>query len=160
MSSSQQAQQQQQQQQQKVLITNPPSNPSLAPTYSQVSTVPLSPTKRLISFAGQTGTGPDAAENAKLSFAEQIERALEKVDKLLAATGAKKGDIVMVRPYVVKLTSRSVVEIQAKDEIYLRWWRSTEGDDALPPPDSLLGVDSLWSKETLFEIEVQCVSDI
>ncbi|KAF2211307.1 hypothetical protein CERZMDRAFT_18861, partial [Cercospora zeae-maydis SCOH1-5] len=136
---------------------NPPSNPSLAPTYSQVSIVPISTTKRLISFAGQTGTGPNAEENAKLSFAEQVERALGKVDKLLAATGAKKGDIVMVRPYVVKLTSRTEEEIKARDEIFMKWWTSTEGEDALPPPDSLLGVDSLWSKETLFEIEVQCV---
>ncbi|CAK1367175.1 hypothetical protein CB0940_10490 [Cercospora beticola] len=143
-----------------VQISNPPDNPSLAETYSQVSIVPISSTKRLISFAGQTGTGKDQTANAKLSFAEQIQLALEKVDKLLAATGAKKGDIVMIRPYVVKLTSRSEEEIKAKDEIFLKWWRSTEGENALPPPDSLLGVDSLWSKETLFEIEVQCVSDI
>lgn len=82
----------------KVQISNPPDNPSLAETYSQVSIVPISSTKRLISFAGQTGTGKDQAANAKLSFAEQIQIALEKVDKLLAATGAKKGDIVMIRP--------------------------------------------------------------
>lgn len=81
-----------------VHISNPPDNPSLAETYSQVSIVPISSTKRLISFAGQTGTGKDAQANAKLSFAEQIQLALEKIDKLLAATGAKKGDIVMIRP--------------------------------------------------------------
>ena len=68
--------------------------------------------------------------------------------------------ICLFDSYVVKLTSRSEEEIKAKDEIFLKWWRSTEGEKALPPPDSLLGVDSLWSKETLFEIEVQCVSDI
>ncbi|KAI5364174.1 Putative YjgF/YER057c/UK114 family, RutC-like superfamily protein [Septoria linicola] len=142
-----------------VQILNPPSNRSLAETYSQISIVPLSSTKRLISFAGQTGTSKDSNDNAKLSFAEQIRLALEKVDKNLAAVGASKKDIVMIRPYVVKLTSRSAEEIKAKDEIFLKWWRSTEGD-RLTPPDSLLGVDSLWSKETLFEIEVQCVADI
>lgn len=60
---------------------------------------------------------------------------------------------------MVKLTSLSEADVKAKDEIFLEWWRSTELD-RLPPPDSLLGVDSLWSKETLFEIEVQCVADI
>lgn len=80
-----------------VQIFNPKDNPSLAATYSQISIVPISSTKRLISFAGQTGTS-HGSSNEKLSFADQVRLALEKVDKNLAAVGASKKDIVMVRP--------------------------------------------------------------
>ncbi|KXS99895.1 hypothetical protein AC578_4488 [Pseudocercospora eumusae] len=144
----------------KVQIFNPPNFPSLAPTYSHISIVPISDTKRLVSFAGQTGTGPNQAENQTLSFAEQNRRALARVDLLLEAAKCTKKDIVMIRPYVVKLTSLSAEDTRARNEIFLDWWRSTEGQDALAPPDTLIGVDSLWSKETLIEYEVQCVSDI
>lgn len=71
----------------------------------------------------------------------------------------KRGRLISNCRYVVKLTGLSEENVKAKDDIFLQWWRSTEGD-RLPPPDSLLGVDSLWSKETLFEIEVQCIADI
>ena len=81
-----------------VHIFNPQDNPSLAATYSQISVVPISDTKRLISFAGQTGTSHGKSGNEKLSFADQVRLALEKVDKNLAAVGASKKDIVMVRP--------------------------------------------------------------
>lgn len=81
-----------------VHIFNPKDNPSLAATYSQISVVPISETKRLISFAGQTGTSHGKADNEKLSFADQVRLALEKVDKNLAAVGASKKDIVMIRP--------------------------------------------------------------
>jgi enamine deaminase RidA (YjgF/YER057c/UK114 family) len=81
-----------------VHIYNPPSCPSLAPTYSQISVVPISSTKRLISFAGQTGTGQDTEANKSMSFPEQVRRALEKLDKCLAAAGTSKKDIVMIRP--------------------------------------------------------------
>ncbi|KAF7195118.1 hypothetical protein HII31_03586 [Pseudocercospora fuligena] len=143
-----------------VQIFNPPNLPSLAPTYSHISIVPISETKRLVSFAGQTGTGPNQEENKILSFAEQNRRALARVDLVLAAAKCTKKDIVMIRPYVVKLTSLSAEDTQARNEIFLNWWRSTEGKDALTPPDTLIGVDSLWSKETLIEYEVQCISDI
>jgi enamine deaminase RidA (YjgF/YER057c/UK114 family) len=64
-----------------------------------------------------------------------------------------------LRRYVVKLTSLSEENLKAREDIFMEWWRETEGQ-RLPPPDTLIGVDSLWSKETLFEIEVQCVADL
>lgn len=90
---------------------------------------------------------------------EQVRIALANVDKCLASVGATKKDIVMNRQYVVKLTSLSNADLEDREQGFLEWWRSTEGD-ALPPPDTLIGVDSLWSKETLYEAEFTCVVNL
>jgi hypothetical protein len=42
--------------------------------------------------------------------------------------------------------------------IMLNWWQETEAEKA-PPPSTLIGVESLVTKETLYEIEVTCVVD-
>lgn len=143
----------------KVEIFNPQGHPSSARSYSHVSTIPISSTKKLVSLAGQTGTDPSTtAENAP-PLRDQVRIALANVDKCLAAVGATKKEIVSHREYVVKLTSLSKADFEAREEAFMEWWRSTEGD-ALPPPDTLIGVDSLWSKETLYEAEFVCVVDL
>lgn len=135
-------------------IFNPEGHPSLAPSYSHISIVPISPTAKLVSFAGQTGTD---ASGTFPSFQDQVRKAHEHVDKCLAAAGVSKKDIVSNRQYVVKLTSLSPEDRQARTAIYMEWWRSTEGD-ALPPPDTLIGVDSLYAEGCLFETEITCVA--
>ena len=57
------------------------------------------------------------------------------------------------------LADLSPEEMQSRADVYLEWWRSTEGE-ALTPPDTLIGVHSLWSRETLIEYEVQVVADV
>lgn len=56
----------------------------------------------------------------------------------------------------MKLAALKVEDGKARADIFLEWWRSTE-EEKLPPPDTLIGVDSLYSGETLFEIEVTAV---
>ncbi|KAK3615063.1 hypothetical protein LTR22_027575 [Elasticomyces elasticus] len=130
-------------------IFNPPGYPSLAASYSYVSTVRISPTKRLVSFAGQTGTLSRA-----MPLGDQVRAALMNVDKCVG-----KKDIVSNRQYVVKLTSLSVEDFQAREHCFLDWWGRTEGG-RLPPPDTLIGVDSLAHEEILFEIEIMCIADL
>jgi len=142
-----------------VQIFNPEGHPSSAPSYSHVSTIPISTTKKLVCFAGQTGTTLKTTPENAPSLYEQVRLAHKNVDKCLASVGASKKDIVSNRQYVVKLTSLSKEDFEARERAFLEWWRETEGNN-LPPPDTLIGVDSLWSKETLFEVEMMCVVDV
>lgn len=137
-----------------VQISNPQGHPSHAPSYSHIASVPISSTTRLIHFAGQTGT-----RDEKTPFATQVRNALAAVDKCFAAAGVTKKDIVMNRQYVVKLQSLSAADFQAREDVFLEWWRSTEGQ-SLPPPDSLIGVDSLAGKEILYEAEFTCIAKL
>ncbi|KAK3614544.1 hypothetical protein LTR56_027183 [Elasticomyces elasticus] len=135
-------------------VFNPPGYPALAASYSHVSTVSISSTKRLVSFAGQTGTLSTA-----MSLADQVRGALSNVDKCMAAAGVGKKDMVSNRQYVVRLPSLSVEDFQALEHCFLEWWGRTEGE-RLPPPDTLIRVDSLAHEEILFEIEITCVADL
>lgn len=143
----------------KVKIFNPEGHPSSAPSYSHISTIPISSTKKLVCFAGQTGTDHNTTPENAPSLYEQVQIAHKNVDKCLAAVGATKKDIVMNKQYVVKLASLSKEDFDARERAFLEWWKETEGE-ALPPPDTLCGVDSLWSKETLFEVEMMCVVNL
>lgn len=143
----------------KVEIFNPEGHPSQVPSYSHVSTVPISSTHRLVSFAGQVGVPPNASLDQVLPFSGQVRAALANVDKCLAAAGASKKDIVSNRQYVVKLQSRDPKDFDAREEIFMDWWKSTEGD-RLPPPDTYIGVDSLASKHIQYEIEITCVASL
>jgi enamine deaminase RidA (YjgF/YER057c/UK114 family) len=137
---------------------NPEGHPPLAPSYSHISTVPLSSTKKLVTFAGQTGTTSSTnAENAP-KFSDQVQAALSNVDKCLSASGAEKKDIISIRQYVVKLLDLSDEDRKARVAMFLDWWKGSEGDRN-PPPSTLIGVDSLVTRETLYEIEISCVVD-
>ena len=140
-----------------VHIFNPEGYPSLAPSYSHISVVPIPSTTRLVSFAGQTGSA--STGDHPRSFPEQVRTALSNVDKCLAAAGVTKKDIVSNRQYVVKLTGLSAEDRKARSDIFLEWWRGTEGE-RLPPPDTLIGVDSLAREGILLEIEVTCVASL
>ena len=133
---------------------NPPNHPTLAPTYSHISIVPISPTAKLVSIAGQTGT--TIADAPSTSFQDQVRNALANVDTCLAAAGASKKDITSVRQYVVKFLDLSPEDAKARGMTYIEWWKSTEGERP-PPPSTLIGVDSLVGKGIGYEIEVQCV---
>lgn len=138
-----------------VNMLNPAEHPLQIPTFSQISTVNISPSAKLVSIAGQIGASlaPDAAATP---FVEQVRNALARVDLCLSAAGASKSSIIAVRQYVVNLASRDAGDARARGEVYLDWWRRTEGD-RLPPPSTLVGVESLAGKDTAYEIEVTCV---
>ena len=139
-----------------VKIFNPEGHPPLAPSYSHGSIVPISPTCDLVSFSGQTGTTTDLDASNPPSFQEQVRTALAHVDKCLAGAGCTKANIVSGRKYIPKMGSLSPEDFKAQGQIFLEWWRSTEGD-SLPPPDTLIGVDCLYRKECLFEIEITAI---
>ncbi|KAI7310319.1 hypothetical protein KC315_g12655 [Hortaea werneckii] len=142
-----------------VHIFNPENHPPQVPSYSHISSVPISSTHRLVSLAGQVGVPPTTtAKDPIPSFPDQVRAALANVDKCLAAAGVTKRDIVSNRQYVVKLQSRSPEDFEARERIFCQWWRSTEGEDSLPPPDTYIGVDSLANPFVLYEIEIQCVA--
>lgn len=135
-------------------VFSPPNHPPIAPTFSQISIVPISPTANLVSIAGQVGA---TFENAStVPFRSQVENALANVDTCLAAAGAKKKDIILVRQYVVKLLSRDSEDVMARGQTYIKWWKDSEGDRP-PPPSTLIGVDSLAGKDIDYEIEVSVV---
>ncbi|KAI6825686.1 hypothetical protein KC332_g8165 [Hortaea werneckii] len=142
-----------------VHIFNPEGHPPQVPSYSHISSVPISSTHRLVSLAGQVGVPPTTTASDHIpSFPDQVRAALENVDRCLAAAGITKRDIVSNRQYVVKLQSRSSEDFEARERIFCHWWRSTEGEGTLPPPDTYIGVDSLANPFVLYEIEIQCVA--
>ena len=50
-------------------------------------------------------------------------------------------------------------DFHARESIFMEWWKETEGE-RLPPPDTLIGVDSLAAKEILYEIEITCIASL
>ncbi|KAK5109560.1 hypothetical protein LTR62_006911 [Meristemomyces frigidus] len=157
----------------RIIISNPPNHPPAVPSYSHISTVPLSPTTRLVSFAGQTYKSL-LTPTPPPPFQTQVRLALENVDKCMAFAGVSKRDIVSNRQYCVKLQGLSQEDQDARSVIFLEWWNdrgaesgggggaSSSPRDAakenLAPPDTLIGVDSLASKDILYEIEITCVA--
>lgn len=134
-------------------IFSPETCPPFAPTYSQVSIIPISPTTKLITLAGQIATSKDGF-STPLSFPDQVRSALSNVDKCLTAAGATKANIFAVRQYVVGLGKLSDEDKMARWRIYTEWL----GDGMeKPPPSTLVGVESLAGRELLFEVEVQAV---
>ncbi len=140
-------------------IFDPPDHPAVAPSYSQISVVSLGGTTKLISLAGQVGH--DSATNTiPSSFIDQVRLALSNVDALLVAAGASKKDIISSRQYVVRMSQLSTEDFKALTDIVVAWF--DRGRNGLkPPPDTLIGVESLaqtgGNGEYLFEIEVVAV---
>lgn len=141
-----------------VHIFNPEGHPSAVPSYSHISVVPISETTKLVSFAGQTYLPSDAADSPEHTpLSTQVTLALQHVDTCMAAAGVTKKDIVSNRQYVVRMMELSDEDFDAREDAFLKWWRSTEGD-RLPPPDTLIGVHSLAGKDILYEVEVTCIA--
>lgn len=126
---------------------SPPDNPPCAPAYSQISSVSISPTSKLVSIAGQVGYDA-VAHYTPERFEGQVELALHNVDKCLDAAGATRADIVQTRQYIVKLHKRSQAEMDGRARAFLRW----AGGNL--PPSTMVGVESLLSADLLYEIEV------
>lgn len=137
--------------QSQVEILNPEGHPSLAPTYSHISIAPVTPSTKIISFAGQVGVDSATGETAP-SFREQVRLALVNVEKCLAAAGVTKKDIISSRQYVVRMSQLSDEDRKARADLFLEWLGGL-----IPPPDTLIGVESLATNDLLVEIEVTAV---
>lgn len=138
---------------------NPPSVPPPPPTYDHVVITPILPTSRLITLAGQTGCAYGSSTNHK-TLPEQVPIAYENVKKCLAAAGATPRDIIHVRHYIVKETGDPEVD---KVDVVERGWGEKwmefmdKEADGHRPPDTVVGVASLATKETLYEVEVWAI---
>ena len=126
---------------------NPTGHDTWSPTYSHVSRIPISSTHSLISFAGQIGAD-SSTRHIPSTLGEQVTLALANVDNFLTAAGATKRDIIQVRQYVVNMLPQD----PERAKLYTAWL----GDD-VRPPSTLLGVQSLATKELLYEIEIVAV---
>lgn len=146
---------------QEVIIYGPAAFNPQPPTYSHISSVPISATTRLVSFAGQTGAQRDAngtvSHPAKL--ADQVRQALQNVDTCMKEAGVSKKHMVSNRQYVVHMMDLSDEEFKERGDIFMEWWRSTEGERP-PPPDTLIGVDSLAGKSVKYECECTFIAQL
>ncbi|CAI6301722.1 unnamed protein product [Periconia digitata] len=138
---------------------NPSTIPTPPPTYSQLSITPLLPTSHLITLAGQVGLSP-TTHTVPSSFESQVVLAYENVLNGLRAANATPRDIIFVRHYIVKDTGR--VGVESEEELTRVWGRmwmefmDKEGDGHRPP-DTVLGVPALATKELMYECEVVAV---
>ncbi|PVI02387.1 YjgF-like protein [Periconia macrospinosa] len=135
------------------LCFNPPGHDTPVPVYSHISSVPISSTHNLVSFAGQIGR--DSSNQVPKTLGAQVSIALANVDKCLDAANATKDDIVQVRQYIVNLLhdrdGATDVPDPERVKLYAEWMGGRK------PPSTVLGVQSLALKEYLYEIEVVCV---
>ncbi|ORY16925.1 Endoribonuclease L-PSP/chorismate mutase-like protein [Clohesyomyces aquaticus] len=138
---------------------NPPNVPTPPPTYSQVAVTPLLPTSRLITLAGLVGQDPKTGHVVD-GFDEQVKLAYQNILNALKAAGATPRDIVHVKHYIVKETGR--VGVGSEDELTKVWghhWMKfmDEEGQGHRPPDTVLGVACLATKELLYECEVWAI---
>lgn len=113
---------------------NPPGHGTPSAVYSHISSVPISNTHSLVSFAGQIGRA-SSDQSIPESLGAQVSIALANVEKCLNAVGASKDDIVQVRQYVVNLLHNRDGEIGVPDperaRLYTEWMKGRK------PPSKL-----------------------
>ena len=111
-----------------------------------LSTTPITPTSKLISIAGQVGHDP-VTKTTPSGLGPQISLALSNLATCLNAAGATKTDIISVRQYVVDMLPQDPV----RAKLYTEWMEGHR------PPSTLIGVQSLATRDFLYEIEVMVV---
>lgn len=136
---------------------NPPDVPEAPPTYRQVSVTPILPTSKLITLAGQVGLDSNGVAEG---FDAQVRLAYRNILNALKGAGATPRDIIHVKHYIVKDTGR--VGVESEDELTRVWghhwidFMDKEGEGHRPP-DTVLGVACLATKELLYECEVWAI---
>ncbi|KAI7503677.1 hypothetical protein KC367_g1519 [Hortaea werneckii] len=121
-----------------VHIFNPEGHPPQVPSYSHISSVPISSTHRLVSLAGQVGVPPTTTASDHIpSFPDQVRAALANVDRCLAAAGITKRDIVSNRHAIVhpgllnwiflqiRITNFAALVWKTEDFAVVEWVRET-----------------------------------
>lgn len=124
-----------------------------------MSVTPLLPTSKLITLAGQVGLD-EKTEKVVEGFDAQVKVAYQNILNALKAAGATPRDIIHVKHFIVKDTGR--VGVESEDELTRVWghhwmeFMDAEGDGHRPP-DTVLGVACLATKELLYECEVWAI---
>ncbi|KAF9732761.1 hypothetical protein PMIN06_007069 [Paraphaeosphaeria minitans] len=138
---------------------NPPDVPKPPPTYSQVSVTDLLPTSKLITLAGQVGLDSNTHKIVD-GFDAQVKLAYQNILNALKGAGATPRDIIHVKHFIVKDTGR--VGVESEDELTRVWghhWMEfmDKEADGYRPPDTVLGVAALATREILYECEVWAI---
>ncbi|KAF2755535.1 YjgF-like protein [Pseudovirgaria hyperparasitica] len=139
---------------------NPKTLAAPPPSYDQVCITPILPTSKLITIAGQIGRHPEHDFKHNKSLLDQAAQAYENVANALAAAGATPRDITFVRHYIVQDSGDA--ELNKKDVVSRGWaplwieFMDSKGEGHRPP-DTVVGVASLATKEILYEVEVVAV---
>ncbi len=125
--------------------SNPPDVAPPKPTYSHISTFPLSSPCKLITIAGQIGTSPTG--DIPPSYTDQVSNALSNLGKCLAAAGATTRDIVKVTHYIVDYDPKD----RERGRLYLEFMGGHK------PPSTLIPVPMLADEGLLYEIEAMAI---
>jgi 2-iminobutanoate/2-iminopropanoate deaminase len=113
-----------------------PGLPPANPTYSQVSIL-----GDLVFVSGQIGIDPATGRLADGGIQAQTRRAIESIDRCLAAAGTSIDKVAKVNLYLADFG-----EIGAVNEIYAQYFKHR-------PAKTGVGVDKLWGV-ALIEIEI------
>ncbi|KAL4781944.1 Endoribonuclease L-PSP/chorismate mutase-like protein [Aspergillus varians] len=142
-----------------VTTLNRPDTSPAAPTFSDLSVVPippLNPTTHLLQTAGQVGTPRPTTPPTPLptSLQAQAQNAFANVAACLHLKGATPRDITKITIFVVDLVPemRSVLV-----DVIQEFFRAEDGAESHKPPSSLVGVARLASSEFLIEVEATAV---
>lgn len=109
---------------------------------------------RLVVLAGQTGTTPDG-EVASDDLAGQTHRALQNVVIGVRGAGGDASDIAGLTVYVVGWTEEMAADLMRGFALA----QESEGLGSPLPPLTLIGVQGLWRRDLLVEIEAIAVLD-
>ncbi|PMD20137.1 YjgF-like protein [Hyaloscypha hepaticicola] len=139
---------------------NPEGVPLPPPTYKHLCITPLIPgSVDLVTLAGLTGIDASSSTNPT-AVPEQARIAYQKIKICLAAANATPRDIVQVRHYIVKVTGNPEVD---KLDVVERGWGEAWIEfmdyeaEGHRPPDTVVGVACLATKDILYECEVWAV---
>jgi enamine deaminase RidA (YjgF/YER057c/UK114 family) len=112
--------------------------------------IQVSQGNKIIHIAGQAALDGEARPLFPGDFAAQMAHALASLDIALRAAGAARGDVAMLRLYVVDHGSERVAPIV---DLLTGFF----GADATPPA-TLVGVSALAMPELLVEIEAVAIT--
>jgi 2-iminobutanoate/2-iminopropanoate deaminase len=116
------------------------------PGYSQAAVVSGG---KMIFVSGQVGLNRAGEIVGKDDFRVQTTQAFANLRKILAAAGASPTKVVKLNFYVVGLNKQRLQTLRAVRDSYI--------DKDYPPASSLVGVQALFRKDCLVEIEAVAV---
>ena len=125
---------------------NPDSLPPLSKNYTQAVKVSGGTT---IYIAGQASVNEKKELIGKGDFETQVKRALENLRVVLSASKATPADLVKINIYVVDLNTDKLLILRDQLKSFVT---------ANPPVSTLIGVQALFNKDALIEIDAVAVT--
>jgi len=120
---------------------NPETLPPLSNGYTQAIKITGGHT---IYIAGQTAVNDKKEIVGKGDFDAQVKRALDNFKTVLVATNATPADLVKINIYIVDLNADKLAVLR-------KYLKDFVGDK--PPVSTLIGVQVLFNKDVMIEID-------